>query len=225
MFVICRTCGSSYHIPDEILGEGPRQFRCSQCGGSWELRGRAMLSASVASTRGAPARFERPRAAPTIRFQRLRGLARSLAAPLAAFGLIAVLMTAIGARGAIVAAAPVMAGAYAAIGLPVNPRGLAIEDVRARLEDSGGKTTLIVEGAIANLRQSETAIPALRIALRAADGRELYVWSASAPRERLTSRERTSFAARLAAPPEGVRDALVKFVAPGDKIALNPEGS
>jgi predicted Zn finger-like uncharacterized protein len=225
MFVICRTCGSSYHIPDEILGEGPRQFRCSQCSSSWELRGRATLTASVASTRGAPARFERPPAAPALRFERLRSVARSLAAPLAAAGLIAASMTAIGARGAIVAAAPLTAGAYAAIGLPVNPRGLAIEDVHARLEDSGGKMTLIVEGVIANLRQGETAMPALRIALRAADGRELYVWSTRAPKDRLASRERTSFAARLAAPPEGVRDALVKFVAPGDKVALNPEGS
>ena len=225
MFVICRTCGSSYHIPDEILGEGPRQFRCSQCSARWELRGPATLTASVASTRGAPARFERPPAVPTIAPQRLRGLARRLVAPFAAFGLVAASMTAIGARGAIVAAAPVTAGAYAAIGLPVNPRGLAIEGVRARLEDSGGKTTLIVEGAIANLRQGETAVPALRIALRAADGRELYVWSTLASKDRLASRERTSFAAHLAAPPEGVRDALVKFVAPGDKVALNPEGS
>ena len=189
------------------------------------MRGPATLTASVASTRGAPARFERSSSLPSIRPQRLRRLARSLAGPLAAFGLIAVSMTAIGARGTIVAAAPLTAGAYAAIGLPVNPRGLAIEGVRARLEDSGGKTTLIVEGAIANLRQGETAVPALRIALRAADGRELYVWSTVAPKDRLASRERTSFAARLAAPPEGVRDALVKFVAPGDKVALNPEGS
>ena len=79
-------------------------------------------------------------------------------------------MTAIGARESIVAAAPIAAGAYAAIGLPVNLRGLAIEDVRARVGDSGDKKILMVEGAIVNLREAETAAPDLRIALRAADG-------------------------------------------------------
>lgn len=225
MFVICKTCSSSYHIPDEILGDRPRQFRCSQCDESWELRPLAIVTASVASTRGAPIRFERPPAAPTAPFRRIRGLVRRLVAPLAAIGVIATSMTAIGAREAIVAAAPLTAGAYAAIGLPVNLRGLAIEDVRARLEESGGKKTLIVEGVIANLRQTETAAPPLRIALRAADGVEVYVWSTRSPKDRLASHERVHFAARLAAPPEGTRDALVNFVAAGDKIALNPEGS
>jgi hypothetical protein len=97
--------------------------------------------------------------------------------------------------------------------------------VRARLEESGGKKTLSVEGAIANLRGADAAAPALRIALRAADGRELYVWTIRAPKDRLASRERARFSARLASPPEGAQDALVKFAAQGDKIGLNAEGS
>jgi predicted Zn finger-like uncharacterized protein len=224
MFVVCRTCSSSYHIPDEILGEGPRQFRCSQCGASWALQPRATLSASAASTRGGAARFEsaatRPRPA-----GRAGRLARKLAAPLAAASLVAGLMAAVGARQAIVAAAPFTADVYAAIGLPVNLRGLSIEGVSARLEESGGKRTLVVEGSIANLREGDAAAPALRIALRGADARELYVWTTRAPKDRLVSRERAHFAARLAAPPEGAQDALVKFVAPGDKIGVSAEGS
>ncbi len=225
MFVVCRTCSSSYHIPDEILGEGPRDFRCSQCGERWRVRPGATLTAPAASTRGAL-----PRAEPTPRVRaaaprRLRRLAGRIAAPLALAGLLAVSMVAIGARETIVGAAPLAAGAYAAIGLPVNLRGLAIEDVRARLEQSGGATTLVVEGSIVNLRQAETRAPALRIALRGKDARELYVWTTRAPKDALAPRERTSFAARLAAPPEGAKDALVKFLAPGDKIAPNPEGS
>lgn len=225
MFIVCRTCSNSYHIPDEILGDGACQFRCSGCGRSWELQPRATLVAPVASTRGDPARFERALAPPAAPKRRLRGLARKFAAPLAAAGLVAGSMSAIGAREAIVAAAPATAGAYAAIGLPVNLRGLAIENVRARLEESGGKKTLVVEGVLANLRAAETVAPDLRIGLRGADGRELYVWTSRAPKERLASRERIRFAARLAEPPEGAQDALVKFLAPGDKIVPNPEGS
>jgi predicted Zn finger-like uncharacterized protein len=225
MFIVCRTCSSSYHIPDEILGDEACQFRCSACGRSWELQPRATLDAPAASTRGDRPPFERAAAPPPMPARRLAQLAGKLAAPLAAAAVLAGAMSAIGAREAIVAALPLTADAYAAIGLPVNLRGFGIEDVRARLEDAGQRQSLVVEGEVANLRAAETATPELRIALRAADGRELYVWTTRAPRDRLAARERAHFVARLDAPPEGVADALVKFVAPGDKIASDPEGS
>ena len=88
----------------------------------------------------------------------------------------------------------------------------------------GDKSLLAVEGALVNLRGRETAAPSLRIALRAADGRELYVWTARAPKDRLGPGEREPFVARLASPPPGAVDALVKFVAPSDKDSLAPEG-
>jgi hypothetical protein len=191
------------------------------------LRPRATLTGAAASTRGEPARLVgAPAPAPRPRLaRRLARLALKVAAPLAAAGLLAGSMGAIGARESIVAAAPLTAGAYAAIGLPVNLRGLRIEDVRATLGEGAGKKILMVEGAVVNLRDGETAGLDLRIALRAADGRELYVWTTRAPKSRLARGERVRFTARLAAPPEGVEDALVKFVAPGDKVLANPEGS
>ena len=225
MFIVCKTCGNPYHIPDEVLGEEAGRFRCSGCGRSWELEGRPTLVGAVASTRGDPRRLGSRPARRRAFGPPVARLARRLAAPLAAASLLAGSMTAIGARESIVAAAPFAAGAYAAIGLPVNLRGLAIEDVRARIDASGDKKVLLVEGAIVNLRRGETAAADLRIALRAADGRELYVWTTRAPKERLSRGERVGFAARLATPPEGVEDALVKFVAPGDKVSLDPEGS
>ncbi len=225
MLIVCRTCGSSYHIPDEVLGEEACRFRCSGCGRSWELKGRPTLIGSAASTRGDPTRLGAAPARRRALGAPLARLARRVAAPLAAASLLAGSMTAIGARESIVAAAPFAAGAYAAIGLPVNLRGLGVDNLRARIDASGDKKVLLVEGSIVNLRRGETAAPELRIALRAADGRELYVWTTRAPKERLARGERVDFAARLAAPPEGAEDALVKFVAPGDKVRLDPEGS
>jgi predicted Zn finger-like uncharacterized protein len=225
MFIVCKTCGNSYHIPDEILGEEACRFRCSGCGRSWELKGRPTLIGSAASTRGDPARLGLAPAPRRALRAPLARLARRLAAPLAVASLLAGSMTAIGARESIVAAAPFAAGVYAAIGLPVNLRGLGIDNLRARIDASGDKKVLLVEGSIVNLRRGETAAPELRIALRAADGRELYVWTTRAPKERLARGERVGFAARLAAPPEGAEDALVKFVAPGDKVRVDPEGS
>ena len=225
MFIVCKTCANSYHIPDEILDDGAWRFRCSGCGESWELEGGPTLRAAAASTRGEPARPGGAPARSRSRMRPLMELARRIAAPLAAASLLAAAMAAIGAREAIVAAAPLTAGAYAAIGLPVNLRGLRIDDVSARLAEGGDKKVLLVEGAIVNLRQEETAAPDLRIALRAADGRELYVWTTRAPKDRLARGESLRFAARLAAPPAGIEDALVKFAAPGDKVGPDPEGS
>jgi hypothetical protein len=133
-------------------------------------------------------------------------------------GLVIAATLAIAARAAIVSIAPPTAGVYALAGMPVNLPGLSIADVRVtttQQSDSPGE--LLVTGEIANLRDGETAAPNLRLALRADDGRELYVWTARGPKSRLAAYERVRFRARLAAPPAGVRDVLVKFAAPGDK--------
>jgi len=220
MVVVCRTCSATYHIPDEILGDETCRFRCSRCGHSWDIQPRPTLAGSLAPFSGAARTAQR-------RIPRLRRLAarvRRLAAPVACAAALAGAMAAVAARAEIVAIAPAAGGLYAAIGLPVNPLGLAIADVSARLGAGGDKSLLAVEGALVNLLDKETAAPNLRIALRAADGRELYVWTTRPPKDRLAAGERAPFVARLAAPPPGVVDALVKFVAPGDKDSLAPEG-
>jgi len=220
MVVVCRTCSATYHIPDEILGDEICRFRCSRCGHSWDIQPRPTLAGSLAPFSGAARTAQR-------RIPRLRRLAarvRRLAAPVACAAALAGAMAAVAARAEIVAIAPAAGGLYAAIGLPVNPLGLAIADVSARLGAGGDKSLLAVEGALVNLLDKETAAPNLRIALRAADGRELYVWTTRPPKDRLAAGERAPFVARLAAPPPGVVDALVKFVAPGDKDSLAPEG-
>ena len=133
-------------------------------------------------------------------------------------GLVIMGTTAIAARAAIVSIAPATAAIYAGVGMPVNLRDLSIADVRVtttQQPDSPGE--LLVTGEIANLRDRETPAPNLRLALRGEDGRELYVWTARGPKTSLGARERVPFRARLAAPPAGVRDVLVKFAAPGDK--------
>jgi hypothetical protein len=137
------------------------------------------------------------------------------------FALMIAATTTIAARAAIVRAAPATAAAYASLGMPVNLRGLAIEGVRATIaEPAEDGRELVVTGEIVNLRQSETPVPNLRLALRGQDQRELYVWTAREPKSRLGPHERVAFRARLAAPPAGVRDVLVKLAAPGDKASF-----
>src|SRR5271154_3014825 len=106
MFIVCRTCSSSYHIPDEILGDEACQFRCTACGRSWELRRRATLDAPAASTRGGGPSLQRAPAPPRVPARRLTEVVGKLAPPLAAAAVLAASMSAIGAREAIVAAVP-----------------------------------------------------------------------------------------------------------------------
>jgi hypothetical protein len=140
------------------------------------------------------------------------------AAALVFLAFIIAATAAIAARAAIVRLAPATAAAYASLGMPVNLRGLSIDGVRATIvESSEDRRELLVAGEIANLRQAETLVPNLRITLRGDDRRVLYLWSLREPKSRLGPHERVAFRARLAAPPAGARDVLVKFAAPGDK--------
>ena len=152
-------------------------------------------------------------------FRRLRWRAHGATAP--AFllvGLVIVGTSAIAGRATIVSVAPATAALYAGVGLPVNLRGLSIAKVRVTVaQQTGGPGELLITGEIENLRDTKTSVPDLHLALRAEDGREIYVWTAKGPKTSLGARERVPFRTRLAAPPAGVCDVLVKFSAPGDK--------
>ncbi len=177
----------------------------------------AITASSTQDRRGPPPAPPRPRSA-------AEGTQRAWAASAPALAIAAIIMaatTAIAARAAIVSIAPATAVVYAHLGMPVNLRGLKIDSVRATLDQqTEDNQELLITGEIVNLRESETPAPNLRVALRAEDGRELYVWTVRGPKDRLGPQERVAFRARLAAPPAGVRDVLVKFSAAGDKASF-----
>jgi hypothetical protein len=151
-------------------------------------------------------------------FQRSRWRAVGVAGQaLALAGLVIVSATLIAARAAIVSIAPATAALYADVGLPVNLSGLSIAKVYVTAQQTEGQGELLITGEIENLRDAKTSVPDLHLALRGGDGREIYVWTVRGPKISLDARERVPFRARLAAPPAGVRDVLVKFSAPGDK--------
>jgi hypothetical protein len=225
MDVVCKSCSASYHIPQRLPDEGSRQFRCAVCGESFTRRPAPVLeAASVRIGFRAAAGEAKSKRRGVLRI-RLGVAARRLGGAALGVGLAASAMAAIAAREAIVRSAPATARIYAAIGLPVNLRGVAIESLRATTSEDGGKTVLMVAGEIVNLRAIETAVADLRITLRGDDGRELYVWTTRGAKDRLAAHERAPFRARLASPPEGVRDVLVKFSASEDKASFTEAGS
>jgi predicted Zn finger-like uncharacterized protein len=118
----------------------------------------------------------------------------------------------IGWRSDFVRVMPQTASFYAAIGMPVNLRGLNFEAFTTATEQHEGVPILVVEGNIVNTTRSITDVPHLRFAVRNAARQEIYSWTATATRPTLTSGETVSFHSRLASPPPDAHDVLVRFV-------------
>ena len=148
----------------------------------------------------------------------------AIAPVFAVAGLALMGATAVACRATIVSIAPATAALYSSLGLSVNLSGLSIAKVHVTVtQQTEGAGELLVTGEIENLRDGKTSVPNLHLALRGEDGREIYVWTTKGPKTSLNARERVPFRARLAAPPAGVREVLVKFDAPGDKGGLFTE--
>jgi predicted Zn finger-like uncharacterized protein len=114
-------------------------------------------------------------------------------------------------REPIVRHVPQTARLFAAVHLPVNLRGLALDEVRSEVIADKDQTILVVEGAIRNLRKGDTTVPPLTLSLRGTDGSELYSWIAESPHVVLAAGESTPFRTRMVAPPLDGRDVLVRF--------------
>jgi len=136
-------------------------------------------------------------------------------------GAVAMLLLSLGKREEIVRFIPPLAGAYAAIGLPVNLNGLQWRDVKTRVLVESSQRVLAVEGEIRNLRDHTRPVPDIQLSLRDDDGREVYRWSTPAPKANLNQNETIQFRARLASPPDTARAVRVHFAeaepAPGSR--------
>lgn len=223
MLIRCPTCASGYELAPELLTEG-RILRCAHCRDAW-VHG----PATAAST--APdgpeivteARFTR-RPGPTAKRESrpVRSLSAmlswrpsaGLAAGVVAAAILGGGMAALGGKARVVAAFPPSEAVFAALGLPVNLSGLSLGEIRSTVVTGDGPPTLTLEGHITNLRSDPTSVPALRIAVRDKSRRELYYWTAPAPKAQLAVGETVLFRSRLTAPPRDGQDLAVSFAEP-----------
>ncbi len=157
-----------------------------------------------------PARRARP-PRPAPRKSSRKGLGVAIVAAAGAF-----VVTAIAARATVVRAIPDLAGFYAAVGLPVNLRGLEFRDVRTTSETQDGIAVLVIEGNVVNVAKHAVEVPRVRLAVLGANGQELYSWTALLPRSTLSEEEKVSFRSRLASPPTEGREVLVRFLTRND---------
>jgi predicted Zn finger-like uncharacterized protein len=153
----------------------------------------------------------RARQASIDRKNRRTPLQRLLSLPALIVALLVILGAALQTRVAMVRSFPQTASLFAAIGLPVNLRGLIFENVKSSGEFVDGVTVMVVEGTIVNLTGKTLEVPRLRFALRSASGHEVYAWTALPTRTMLTPGEELPFRSRLASPPPDGRDVIVRF--------------
>lgn len=138
---------------------------------------------------------------------------------LALLTLIGFLASAFVLRERVVRIVPQSAAVFAAIGAPVNLRGIDIRDVRSRTVEDNGVNVLVIDGNLVNLRAEQMTVPRLRFAVLGDHGQELYVWSAQADRNSLKPGETLNFRRRLAAPPTDGKTVTVRFLSASDITA------
>ena len=131
-------------------------------------------------------------------------------------GLIVVNGSLIAGRSEVVRVLPQTASLFETIGLPVNLRNLAFEGIKTKHEQQDGVIMLVVEGIIATTGRTITEVPRLRFSIEAANGHEIYAWTALPTRTRLAPGETLPFKTRLASPPEQGRIIKVRFFTPLD---------
>ncbi|MCC6949560.1 MAG: zinc-ribbon domain-containing protein [Bradyrhizobiaceae bacterium] len=124
----------------------------------------------------------------------------------------AIVFAGITSRANIVRMVPDLAGLYAAIGLPVNLRGVEFKDVKTAHEMHDGIPVLIIEGEIVNIARQTVEVPRLRLAVMGANGQEVYSWTTLLPHSILPAGETLPFRSRLASPPAEGKEVVVRFL-------------
>src|SRR5262245_7496282 len=136
--------------------------------------------------------------------------------------LMAVHFMLIGWRSDVVRWLPQTASLYAAIGLPVNLRGLVFTGVATERETHEGVEVLVVEGTIVNAFKRAVEVPRLRFSVRNTSGYEVYSWTALPNRNALLPGESVPFRSRLASPPRDAERVHVRFFSRRDLNAELP---
>lgn len=141
--------------------------------------------------------------------------------PLGALAAVLAIVVSFGivSRESFVRAAPELATLYAAVGLPVNLRGLEFQSIRTRQEIQDGITVLTIEGEIGNVANRAVELPRVRLSVLGEKGVEIYSWTALLPKSVLYPHESVPFKSRLASPPAEGREIMVRFLTRADLTA------
>jgi hypothetical protein len=149
--------------------------------------------------------------------QRRRWFKHGLAAAIVV--LLALDASIVGWRADIVRLLPQTASLYAAVGLPVNLRGLSFQNIHMSRSEQEGAGVLVLEGSIVNVTARPVEVPRLRFAVHNQARHEIYAWTMRPPRSILGPGDTLPFRSRLASPPLDGRKVQVRFFNAHDVVA------
>lgn len=121
-------------------------------------------------------------------------------------------------RNEVVSVLPGAAGVYAAIGYPVNLRGLEFHNVGFETLIENGLPVLSVRGEVVNVTDKPVQVPDISYSLRNHRKQEIYVWTGKPSMPAVQPAGRAAFSTRLLAPPIGAEQVEIRFV-PGNGAA------
>ncbi len=107
---------------------------------------------------------------------------------------------------------PATTKVYAALGEPINLRGLEFRNVSYERQTEEGLPVLAVSGEVVNVSGERVTLPRLRVGLLDAKQKELYHWTFALSETQLPPNETASFVTRLSSPPPEARDIEVRFM-------------
>ena len=223
MILCCPACDARYTVADGAVPPQGRVVRCAACTHSW----RAHPAETLALSDPAPAFSAAPAfagagaaAAPLpqrfrakVQEERATRQAVATGAVWAVMG--AAFLTLLGGaalfRVQVVRMIPSVAGAYAAVHLPVNPTGLALENVQGGPGLVDGRAVIIVTGVQRNVETDGRAASPMTVQLIDKAGRAVAQQPLDAPGATIAPGETRGFKAVFENPPISAAEFQVDF--------------
>jgi len=252
MILTCPECASRYFVDDSKVGPSGRVVRCAACGHRWTAHNEEPVDlfdapeAPNLASRGEdvapaadqvpPSEAEEPpvsalpgeelpkvfRARADAERRLREATATGVVWAAMAAAMAAIIVAALIFRIDIVRVMPGAAGAYAAVGLPVNTVGLVIDrgSLKAQPLMKDGHAAVTITGSIRNITEHEVAAPALRVELLNGESKRVAGQLAAAPDAKIPPGEVRHFSVTFVDPPRTARDLQIGFA--GDAGAGHP---
>ncbi|MBN9584787.1 MAG: hypothetical protein BGN84_05705 [Afipia sp. 62-7] len=149
---------------------------------------------------------------PVLKITRLgKAPSSAVSLPVVCMAMGAMVFALIAWRGDMVRAMPQTDAFYKMIGLGVNLRGIAFDDLKISTETVNNKPVLLIEGSLVDVARKSVDIPRLRFIVRDAKGADIYAWNAVLEQPIINPGEKAWFKTRLASPPAEGREIAVRF--------------
>jgi predicted Zn finger-like uncharacterized protein len=233
MILTCPACASRYQVDEARIPAAGRNVRCVSCGATWRAESVLAESAldlyavdAVLQPEPEPPKSDGSSLPRKIRARReAEARTRKAAAAGVVWGVLAAMLVAVigGAalfRVEVVRLWPRTAGAYAKVGLAVNPTGLAPENIQAGPGLKNGHAAVIVMGVVRNIETRPHDPVPLRIALLDKAGKPLVRQVVNLAPGRLAPGQTRPFDAAFLDPPAASANVQVEFAL--DMIGAKP---